>query len=195
MTDMDQPRDDSRQEGLDSSPTRGGSDEVPVLRGAAPAAVRRGLWIYAGALCLAVFAAILVVSFLSISNDNARVSRMKAHGIPVSVTVTGCLGNIGGSGSTSAGYTCRGDYTIHGATYHELIGSMTTFAAAGTTVPGVVDPSHHGTVVLSSFVRSASASPWRFVTPSILTIVLIALSLGLWNVAHRAQRSGVTPVA
>jgi len=164
-------------------------DDAVVLRGAAPIVVRRRFWHYAGALCLVIFAAILVVSFISIANDNARIHRLRAHGIPVSVTITNCLGNIGGSGSNSAGYTCRGDYTIHAVTYHELIGSMTTFAATGSSVKGVVDPSNYGTVVLAGSVRTSSSSAWRDVTPSLLTLVLLSLSIGLWRSARRSGRS------
>lgn len=162
-------------------------DRATSLRGPAPVSVSRRFWLFAGAFGLAVVAAVLVVSLLSVTNDNARIDRMKTHGIPVTITVTSCIGNIGGSGSNSAGYTCRGDYTVGGATYREIIGSMATFSALGTTVRGVVDPSHHGTVVLSSAVRNSSASPSRYVAPGLLGIVLVALTLALRRVARRAE--------
>jgi len=163
------------------------NDRAASLRGPAPVSVGRRFWLFAGVFGLAVFAVVLVVSFLSVTNDNARIDRMKTRGIPVTITVTSCIGNIGGSGSNSAGYTCRGDYTVGGATYRELIGSMATFFATGTTVRGVVDPSHHGTVVLSSAIRDSSASPSRYVAPGLLSIVLVTLTLALRRVARRAE--------
>jgi hypothetical protein len=162
-------------------------DRATSLRGPAPVSVGRRFWLLAGVFGLVVFAVVLVVSFLSVSNDNARIDRLKTHGIPVTITVTSCIGNIGGSGSNSAGYTCRGDYTVNGATYREIIGSMATFSATGTTVRGVVDPSHHGTVVLSSALRNSSASPSRYVAPGLLGIALVALTLALRRVARRAE--------
>src|SRR5665213_2650707 len=86
-------------------------DHVASLRGATAVSVGRRAKLVAGSLGLVALAAVLVVSFLSVTNDNARIDRMKANGIPVTVTVTNCRGNIGGSGSNSAGFTCRGDYT------------------------------------------------------------------------------------
>jgi predicted transcriptional regulator len=135
---------------------------------------------------LAVFAVIVVVTFLSAANDNARIGRMKADGIPVTVTVLDCAGNIGGSGSNAAGYTCRGEYSVGGATYHELIGSMTTFAAPGTTVSAIADPSRPSSVVLASAVKKSDASPSAYVAPGLLAVVLIALTLIYFRVARRS---------
>lgn len=64
---------------------------------------------------------------------------------------------------------------------------MATFSATDTTVGGVVDPSHHGTVVLSSAVRASSASPWRYVAPGLLTVVLVVMTWSLRRVARRAE--------
>jgi hypothetical protein len=158
---------------------------VTALRGPAAVSVGRTFWLTAGAVGLLVFAVAIVVSVLSASNDNARIERMKTHGIPVSVTVTGCAGNLGGSGSNGAGYTCRGTYAIGRTTYHELIGSMATFAAAGTVVRGVVDPSHEGTVVLASAVASSRASSGAYLRPALLADVLVLLVLAFFRVARR----------
>lgn len=170
-------------------------DRATSLRGAAALGVGRNFWLFAGALGLVVFAAVLVVSFLSVANDNARIDRLKTRGIPVAITVTNCAGNIGGSGSNSAGYTCHGDYIVGGVTYHELIGSMTTFSASGADVSGVVDPSRHSTVVLSSAVRTSAASPWAFAPTGLTAVVFVALTLAF---LRRARRSDVgrhtTPV-
>jgi hypothetical protein len=170
-------------------------DHVTSLRGPAAASVGRTLWLFAGALGLVLFAIALVVSFISATNDNARIDRMKAHGIPVIVTVVDCIGNIGGSGSNAAGYTCRGDYTVGGTTYRELIGSMTTFSASGTPVRGVADPSQHSTVVLASAIRTSVASPKAYVPPGLFTTVLVALTLALLRVARRSEPPRRAPTA
>lgn len=168
-------------------------DRVASLRGPTAISIGRKSKLFAGAIGLILQAAVLVVSFLSVTNNNARVDRMKAHGIPVTVTVTNCRGNIGGSGSNSAGYTCRGDYTVNGISYHELIGSMATFSAPGTAVRGVADPSRHSTVVLSSAIKSSKASNGAFIPFGLLAIVFVALTLVFLRVARRSKPPGPAP--
>jgi hypothetical protein len=163
------------------------------LRGAEPAKIGRTFWLFAGAFGLVVFAAIVVVSFLSAANDNARIDRMKMHGIPVTVVVTGCTGNIGGSGSNVTGYTCRGTYTVDAIHYHDIIGSMSTFAVPGTSVRALVDPSRHSTVESLSAVRASTSSPKRYIAPGLLGLVLVALALTLWRVARRPGTAHHTP--
>jgi hypothetical protein len=161
-------------------------ERVTTLRGPVAVSVGRTFWLVAGAIGLLVFAAALVVSLLSASNDNARIERMKAHGIPVTVVVTGCAGNLGGSGSNGAGYTCRGRYNIGRATYHETIGSMATFAATGTAVRGVVDPSHESTVILAIAVTRSKSSPGAYLRPALLAVVFAILLLAYLRVARRS---------
>jgi hypothetical protein len=161
-------------------------DRVTTLRGPAAVSVGRTFWLVAGAIGLLVFAAALVVSLLSASNDNARIERMKTHGIPVMVMVTGCAGNLGGSGSNGAGYTCRGTYTVGRTTYHETIGSMAKFAATGTEVRGVVDPSHQGTVILATAVTRSKASSGAYLRPGLLAVVFAILLLAYLRVSRRS---------
>jgi hypothetical protein len=160
---------------------------VTPLRGAAAVSVGRTFWLVAGALVLAVFAAALVLSFISVASNNARIDRMKSSGIPVNVSVTGCDGNLGGSGSNGAGYTCRGVYKVGDVTYHEDIGSMTTFAATGTVVRAVADPSHRGTVELSAALATSKASGGAYVRPGLLTLVFVVLTLLFTRVAQRSR--------
>jgi hypothetical protein len=167
------------------APDHGGA----ALRGATGAAIGRTFWLIAGALSLLVFASFIIVSFLSAANDNARIDRMQTRGIPVIVTVTNCIGDIGGSGSNVSGYTCHGDYSLGSSTYHEIIGAMSALAASGAKVRGIVDPSQHGTVELASAVKRSSASSNRYIAPSLLSVVLVALALALLRIARRSDPS------
>jgi hypothetical protein len=168
--------------------------DVVALRGAEAVAVGTRVRFVAGVIGLIVVAAVLVVSFLSVSNDHARIERMKAHGIAVSVTVSNCTGNIGGSGSNGAGFTCRGSYAVGTTTFHERIGSKTTFSAPGTAVEGVVDPSHHGTVVLASAVRASKASYWGYAPLTLLTLVFVALVYLFVRASRRKSSPDVKPL-
>lgn len=146
------------------------------LRG--PEAQRIGgrFWFTAGALLLIAFAVVIVVSYISAANDNARIDRLKTHGVSVMVTVTNCTGNIGGSGSNASGYTCQGAYRIDGVGYQEVIGSKSTLSAVGSKVRGVADPARPSTVELSSAVARSSASTSAYFVPSLLALLLVALT-------------------
>jgi MYXO-CTERM domain-containing protein len=159
--------------------------DVASLRGAQAQPIGRQFWLVMGTLVIAVLAVIVIVSFISAANDNARIDRLKSHGVSVVVTVTNCVGNIGGSGSNAAGYTCHGEYRVKGVMFHEVIGSKTTFSTTGTAVRGVADPAHPSTVELTSAVASSSASPSAYVVPSLLALLLVALTMIL---LRRRQR-------
>jgi MYXO-CTERM domain-containing protein len=148
---------------------------VSTLRGPVAQPIGRRFWNVTGILLIAAIVVIVIISFTSAVNDIARINRLKFHGVPVAVTITNCAGNIGGSGSNAAGYTCRGVYAIKGDTYHEIIGSKTTLSAAGSKVRCVADPAQPSTIELASAVTSASPSPTTFVVPSLLALLLLAL--------------------
>lgn len=163
--------------------------DVSSLRGPEAQPIGRNFWLVAGMLLIVVLAVIVTVSFISATNDNARIDRLKFHGVTVVVTVTNCVGNIGGSGSNGAGYTCRGEYDVKGVAYHEVIGAKTTLSTAGSTVRGVADPNRPSTIELASAVDSSTASPSAYVVPSLLALVLLAVIVILYRRESAKARS------
>jgi hypothetical protein len=155
--------------------------DMTVLRGAEATPISRTFWLIAGTLLCAALVVVVVVSFISAINDNARINRLRSHGVSVTVTVTNCEGNIGGSGSNAAGYTCRAKYRVFGTPFHEIIGSKTTFSAPGSTVRAVADPERPSTIELASAVASSSASLSVYALPSILALLTAALALILFR--------------
>jgi hypothetical protein len=153
------------------------SSEFSSLRG--PEAQRIGGWFWfaTGALLLTTFAVVIIVSFVSATNDNARIDRLKTRGLPVVITVTNCVGNIGGSGSNASGYTCNGAYGVKGVKFQEIIGAKSTFSLAGSTVQGIADPAHPSTIELASAVARSSSSLSVYVVPSVLAILIVASTL------------------
>src|SRR5579862_3147188 len=105
--------------------------EFNSLRGAAAPRINVRFWRHAGAALLAGFAIIVIATFINAANDISRIDRLKSHGISVVVTVANCVGNLGGSGSNAAGYTCQGIYRVDGVRYLEDIGSLTTMKITG----------------------------------------------------------------
>lgn len=162
------------------------NERVGALRGSAPVGVQRKFWVYVGALALVILGVVTVVSFVSAATDNARIERMKAHGIAVAVTVTDCVGNLGGSGSNGAGDTCHGRYRVGATTYHEVIGSMSRFSPPGTIIAGVADPSQPSTVEIASAVTTSTPSNNAYLAPGLLALLFVVLT---WAYVHLARRS------
>jgi hypothetical protein len=120
---------------------------------------------------LAVTAIVLTVAGL---HSNDQINRLRTQGQPVTVTVTGCLGLLGGSGSNAAGYSCRGSYQINGHVYHEpLPGS--TFYRPGTTLPSIAVPGDPALVSPVGIVNAQQASNGIFIVPIVLGVILLAL--------------------
>lgn len=162
------------------------TERVGALRGSTAVGVHREFWNYAGAVALVILSVVMVVSFVSAATDNARIHRMKTHGIAVAVTVTDCVGNLGGSGSTGAGDTCHGRYRVGATTYHEVIGSMSTFTPPGAVIDGVADPSQPSTVVIASAVAAWTPSNEAYLAPGVLALFLVVLT---WAYVRLARRS------
>jgi hypothetical protein len=68
-------------------------------------------------ICVATLAVTAGVLFGAGINQNAQIVALRNHGVPADVTVTTCLGLLGGSGSNAAGYSCRGTLVVGGRRY------------------------------------------------------------------------------
>jgi hypothetical protein len=170
----------------------GGGFDAPIstLRGPEVRAdVRRTTRIVVG-LCLAVLVGLIIALFLAGANKNAATSRLKHNGVPVSVTVTHCLGNASGSGAVLTGYTCHGTYLLNGHRYTEVIDGSNQPHLGGEVIPGVVDPGNPTAVTTAHEVATTNPS-WRvYIAPIILLIVLIlAVAVLVWRVRRRGGPS------
>jgi hypothetical protein len=149
---------------------------VTTLRGAGVDVDARRVGRVVVGLCLVALALVTIVLFVAGARKNAQITRLRQHGVPVQVTVSRCLGQMGGSGSDPAGYACRGSFSIGGHRYSEAIPGNTNHAP-GTTVQAVTvsgDPTLLSTV---GSVATERAS-WRvFVLPTSL-LLLLALLVG-----------------
>jgi hypothetical protein len=168
----------------DPAETRSGP--VSTLRGAGAQVDARRAGQVALALVLATLA-VLVVAFLVVGIDkNRHIDELRGQGVPVTFTVTGCQGLLGGSGSNGAGYACRGTYRLDGHTYTEPLPG-TAFFAPGAAVRAVAVPSDPGLVSPVRIVDSEHASSKVFVLPAVLFVVLVLLVTAVL-VRHRQGR-------
>ena len=162
------------------------SEPLTSLRGAGVGDVdsrrlgRVVIYLVLGAL--AVSAALL---FVAGARKNAQITALKAHGVPVGVTVTGCHGLIGGSGSNAAGYDCGGSYVVGGRRYHQDIPDD-TLHATGSVVRGVTVRSDPTLLSTPSIVAEERASASVYVLPGALALVFVA-GAGTWAVIRRRR--------
>jgi len=138
------------------------------------------------ALVLVVLALIVAaaVLFVAGADKNAQITSLRRHGVPVEVTVTSCLGLLGGSGSNAAGHACTGTYVLGGHRYHQAIPSDALYDV-GARLRGVAVPSDPALLSLPSVVAGERAS-WRvFITPAVLAVLGVGLGLGTLLVRRR----------
>jgi hypothetical protein len=147
---------------------------VGTLRGASVEVDPRQAARVVVALCLIVLAAVVVSLFVGGVDKNTEITRLRQEGVPVTVTVTGCRGLLGGSGSNATGSSCSGTFVLAGRRYSSTIPGG-TLRAPGTTVRLMTIESDPGLLATFHQVKSEHAS-WRvFILPTLLLVVLVAL--------------------
>jgi hypothetical protein len=121
------------------------------------------------AVALIVVSLILLIAGI---NKNSQADTLASHGVPVTVTVDGCLGLLGGSGSNGAGYACKGTYTYQGRHFLQDIPG-TARLTPGSTVHGVIAPDDPGLLSTPSEVAAQHASWTVFVVPAVLFLAFV----------------------
>jgi hypothetical protein len=141
------------------------------------------------ALCLVGLAVLVVALFVAGADKNAQITQLRQHGVAVTVTVTGCLGLLGGSGSNAAGYACKGTFTLDGHRYKESIPGN-ALRPPGTKVRAVAVPGNPPLLDTHHAVDSEHTSSGVFVVPAILLVVLVIVVGALvlrWRRVRRAR--------
>ena len=130
------------------------------------------VFVVGGLLTTAVLAAVF---FVSGAQKNFQITQLRTRGVPVAITVDGCVGQLGGSGSNVAGYACTGTYTLDG---HRYGGSIPgdAFHPPGTRIRGVAVPGDPRLLSTPAMVASERASSQVFVLPSVLAAAALAAS-------------------
>jgi hypothetical protein len=169
---------------------------LSALRGAGVSVDARRVGRVAIALCLATMAVVAVILFVAGADKNAQINELRTQGVTIKITVTGCMGLLGGSGSNAAGYACRGTYTFRGHRYDEAIPGNVDLIPR-STLPVVIARSEPGLVSTVQAVREEHTS-WRvFIAPAVLALLDI-VAIALLLVKRRrspgaGRRSGLGP--
>jgi len=176
------PGPDTRGDAADRSPDQ----PVGTLRGAgvgidAATAGRIGIVVLLVAL-------VVVGMFLLFAGvrKNAQVDELRSGGVPVQVTISHCLGLMGGTGSSPAGYECVGGYTFRGVHYVEGVPGSTYYPDLAV-VAGVVPPGDPGLLSTPATVASLRPSDTLYVVGAAL--LLLAAGIAVWLVFRR-RRAG-----
>jgi MYXO-CTERM domain-containing protein len=200
MTSTDPPvagnGDEDRRTGSNTARDEPG-DRVGQLRGAGVSVDARRVGQVATGIVLVTLAVLAIVFTIVGIHTNQQDDRLHHDGVPVTFTVTGCLGLLGGSGSNAAGYSCRGTYTLDGNRYSGVQLPGDTFHRPGSTVAAVAVPGDPALVSPASIVTTEHSSAGAFVLPVVLAallLVLVALLL-LLRRRHRAAGSVTAPDA
>jgi hypothetical protein len=147
-------------------------EPVTILRGARVEVDGRRVGGAVCVLCLVALAVSVAVLFTAGVRKNTQITQLREHGVPVEVTVTVCLGLMGGSGSNLAGYECRGTLTIGGRRYTYAIPG-TTFHRPGSALRAVTVPGDPALLSTTGALATEHAS-WRvFTVPAILFLILL----------------------
>ncbi len=159
------------------------------LRGAGVGTIdgRRVARVALGAVGVAA-AVLTVILFVAGADKNAQITSLRTRGVPVEVTVTSCMGLLGGSGSNAAGYACQGTYVVGGHRYRQAIPGD-VLRRPGSTVRGVTVPDDPELLSTARDVAGEHAS-WRvFIAPTVLALVLVAggAALAVGRLRRRAR--------
>lgn len=160
---------------------------VTVLRGARANADVRQVRIAAFALCVAALVTSVVVLFVAGAEKNAQIDRLHQQGVPVEVTVSGCLGLMGGSGSNLAGYNCRASFALAGRYYSDDVPGSALYSP-GTRLRAVVVPSDPALLSTPAVLAAEQASDRVFLVPTAL-LVVFGITVGALMIKRRRTRS------
>lgn len=142
-------------------------------------------------VCLVALVSTALILTVAGVDKNDQIEALKTTGVPVTVTVSRCVGLLGGSGSNAAGYACRGSYDFRGKRYEEAIPGNVN-RAPGSTLRGVIasgDPA----LLSTPGTLGAEQASWRvFLAPAALWVVAAATSGAL--LLRRRRRRRAAPV-
>jgi hypothetical protein len=139
--------------------------------------------------CVALLVALVAALSISASHQNAQLTTLRHHGVPVEVTVSGCLGISSGIGMGIEYWQCRGSYALAGQNYNEVLRGSRTLLEAGQQVAAVAVPGQPALVTTAAAVGKSRSAWTPYVAPALLGLAAIAVILGWVLLSRRSRRS------
>jgi hypothetical protein len=159
---------------------------VAMLRGARIEVDAARVGRVLGGAVLVALAALAIAFFAIGAHKNAQINELRQHGVPIEVTVTKCLGLMGGSGSNGAGYACNGTFRLGSHHFAEAVPGDDLFAP-GTKLAAVTAANGSGLFAPVNVLAGEHASWTVFIVPAVLALVSVALG-GAWMLRRRQLR-------
>jgi hypothetical protein len=181
MTAPDQrPQEPSSDRAAAPSGTASPSHEpVSTLRGPSVGQVNvRRIGQILALIGLVTLVVLVVVFALAGAHRNSQISNLRTNGVTVDMKVSGCLVQIGGTGSNPAGYRCQGTLAVNGHRYTEPIPGLTHYAE-GQVIHVVVVPTDPALLATVHDLSREHTSASVYVLPIILFLALVLLFVGL----------------
>lgn len=144
-------------------------------------------------LLVAVLAALAVYFAVAGSTESSRLNALRHRGVPVTATVTGCVGISSGVGMGIEYWQCRATYTLAGHTFNEVINGNRVLLETGQGVGAIAVPGDPSLLSTVSSVHRSGSSETDNVIAAVLGAVAVALGAGwlqLERVRRRRQRNG-----
>jgi hypothetical protein len=158
------------------------SDESYVRGGAGFAVSGRTVARWCAAVLLASLLATTAVLFSSAAHESSLRSTLQRRGVPVSATVTSCVGIVGGTGVTATSFQCRAAVVVGGHRYVDSLRGTSAQYDRGQAVPAVVDPRHLSVLFTATSVAGSQSTGHSYVSAIVWLAVTIAfaVALALW---------------
>ena len=174
----------------DHADADGAADRVGALRGAGVQVDARRLGRVALVLVVVILGVLSVVFAVVGINKNDQIDELHSSGVPVTFTVEGCLGLLGGSGSNAAGYFCHGTYVLDGHRYSEPLPG-TSFYRPGAAVHALAVPGNPSLVSPVTIADSERTSNGLFVVSAVLGVLFVAGVVWIVVLWRRDRRTPV----
>jgi len=142
---------------------------------------------------LVILAVLAVVFFVVGAHKNAQINELRQHGESVEVTITKCLGLMGGSGSNSAGYACTGTFHLGGRIFDEAVPGDVLYAP-GTRLAATAASNGSGLFAPVGVLAGERSSGTVFIVPGALALAFAALA-SPWMLKRRRSRKKRSRVA
>jgi hypothetical protein len=123
------------------------------------------------------------------AHHQSRSQRLHDHGVAVTITVTGCLGLVSGTGITPTNYICHGSFALDGQRYDEAIHGSPGLLKIGHHVAGEDDAASPSDLTLADMVGPVP-STWQIYADTIWLAIaaLVIAAVGFW-LLRRAPRA------
>jgi hypothetical protein len=168
-------------------------EQIASLRGAAPRPIDgKKLRDIVVGICAVALIALSVTFFATGFSHNSAVTDLQQHGVRVKVKVLTCAGQLGGSGSNNAGYSCQGTFVLLGKRYQSTLPDNAAHAP-GTTVVDVTPSDDPGHLTTLQVWKSQHTSASLFIIGAILGVAgLVIAGLLIASITRRRRQPRTT---